>query len=770
MNEQFEHFARMIGGWFWETDSQHRFVYLSESVDAITGVKADWHYGKSRRDLKSEHIEDTVWEGHLKTLDAHEPFHDFVFKRSGPNGDHWLSTSGEPFFDKDGNFAGYRGVARDVSREIELSRTTDNFKAIFDQLNEAIALWDAEDRFIVGNRAFQTLNADVESILNPGLSFETYIREGVANGLFPEAIGNEDAWITRRMAIHQNPGEPFEVTRTDGRIFTIAEQKLTGGKTATVATEVTHFKDIAGALGTARDDADAARDRLLSAIDAIDGGFVYYDYQDKLLICNDQYRERYPKTGRSFREGATFEELLREGVTAGEFEHAMGREEEWIQERMELHRSGDANIEQKLTNGKWLRISERRTHDGGIVGFRFDITELKEAQERAEAASESKSEFLANMSHEIRTPMTGVLGMLDALIETKLNSDQVKIVNTARDSSLALLGILNDVLDQSKIEAGKLEIDNIDYDLNAVLQQTRSTLMTRAREKDLWFSVDVADDVPTSLHGDPNRLRQILINLVGNAIKFTIEGGIALRISRGRKGFLRYEVEDTGIGVSAELQASLFERFRQEDSSTSRTYGGTGLGLSISKSLVELMNGEMGIKSKKEKGTCFWFHLPATEAQQIVDTTPKTEKVIARSAEPLRVLVAEDNNINQMIIERIFSSLGHTAFITENGIEAVEAVSEHKFDLIVLDIRMPAMDGMDALRNIKELAIENSNTPCIALTADVTTEHVQKYLKLGFDAVVPKPIDQIELAEAIDQVMGKTIHVHELAIEDSRPT
>ena len=211
------------------------------------------------------------------------------------------------------------------------------------------------------------------------------------------------------------------------------------------------------------------------------------------------------------------------------------------------------------------------------------------------------------MSHEIRTPMTGVLGMLDALVETELKADQVKIVNTARNSILALLGILNYVLDQSKIEAGKLEIDNIDYDLNAVIEQTRATLMTRAREKDLWFSVEVADDVPTSLYGDPNRLRQILINLVGNAIKFTIEGGITLSISRGHKGFLKYEVQDTGIGISTVLQASLFERFRQQDSSTSRTYGGTGLGLSISKSLVELMHGEMGIRSRKERGTCFWF-------------------------------------------------------------------------------------------------------------------------------------------------------------------
>ena len=194
------------------------------------------------------------------------------------------------------------------------------------------------------------------------------------------------------------------------------------------------------------------------------------------------------------------------------------------------------------------------------------------------------------------------------------------------------------------------------------------------------------------------------------------------------------------------------------------------LGLFILKSLVELMHGEMGIRSRKERGTCFWFQLPDTEAQQHVDTAPKTEKVIARSAEPLRVIVAGYNNINQMIVERIFSSLGHTAFITENGVEAVEAVTEHRFYLIVLDIRMPMMDRMDALRSIKKLAPEIAKIPCFALTVNVATEHLQKYLKLGFDAVVPKPIDQIELAEAIDKVMGKVIHVHELAIEASRRT
>jgi len=193
MNEQFEHFARMMGGWFWETDSQHRFVYISQNVEAITGEKADWHLGKSRQELYSDRIVDDVWKKHLNTLDAHTPFQDFTFKGMGPNGGLWLSTTGEPFFGEDGEFVGYRGVGRDASRVIEQSSTTDSFKAIFDQLNEAIALWDAKDRFIIGNLASHSLHEGVETFLKPGFPFEKYIREDFANGLFPDAIGNEDA-------------------------------------------------------------------------------------------------------------------------------------------------------------------------------------------------------------------------------------------------------------------------------------------------------------------------------------------------------------------------------------------------------------------------------------------------------------------------------------------------------------------------------------------------------------------------------------------------
>lgn len=895
MTERFEQFASLIGGWFWETDHNHRFVYMSNSVEEIIGVPADWHYGKSRMELRSKSIRDDEWQSHVDALNAHEPFENFVFKRASPEGHHWLSTSGTPYFNENGDFAGYRGVARDVTREVELAAQSDRFLAVFDQLNEAIALWDANDHFLYGNQAYKDLNHDVPDATTPGVPYEQYIRNGVAVGSFPEAIGNEEEWIQRRLDLHRNPKGPFEVVRADGRVMTIAEQKLLAGMTALVGTDVTRFKAIESDLLIARDEAFSARSQLMSAIEAIDDGFVYYDAQDRLTIFNDKYQEYYPKSGHLFKIGEKFENLLRAGIEVGEFEGIEGREEEWLQERVSIHQRGNTSIEhhisdgrwlriterktndggivgfriditelkkaqqaadaahnqlmsaiealddgfvyfdaqdrlaifndkykayypksgphfeigmtfeeilrlgldageytdaigredewlqerlvlhnkantqveQKLTDGRWLRIAERRTNDGGIVGFRVDVTALKQAQERAEAASESKSEFLANVSHEIRTPMTGVIGMLDALTETKLNADQMNIIQVAKSSSLALLGILNDVLDQSKIEAGELLIENIDFDLGTLLHEVETSQVSRAREKDLWFTVEISDDVPRALRADSNRLRQVLINLISNAIKFTLEGGITLRVLLGPRNSIKFEVEDTGIGIPEDMQMTIFERFRQQDSSTSRQYGGTGLGLSISKNLVELMKGEMGIRSRKDNGTCFWFTIPLREAKDEVEVGPAMEIQLVEATQPLKILIAEDNNINQLIIERMFDSLGHQIFIVENGAEAVEAVKDFDFDIIFLDIRMPVMDGTTALGEIKALDGNKPRIPCIALTADVTTEHVARYLQHGFEVVVSKPIDRTALARAIDQVTGKNIHIREVAVESS---
>jgi len=609
MNKELDAYADLIDGWFWETDSKYRFVYISASLKKFTGIDPERIYGKSWLELRAKDVSDADWNNHIARLKAQQPIKDFIYKRSGPTGEHWLSTSGDPFYDENNNFLGYRGIARAITGEVELARQSSNFKIIFDQLKEAIAIWDDKDRFIVCNKAFQSLNEHLEPYISIGEPYEQYIRQAVNSGMYSDAIGNEEAWLKQRLAHHHDPQGQFDIVRKDGRTFSVEEQKLNDGMTVVVATEITHYKVINDQLEQAKVDADRARDQLISAIEALDEGFVYFDADDRFVFSNQHYRTFYPLSSDNFKKGKKFADLLWEGVKAGEFAHATGREKEWFEERMEVHRNANSTIEQKISNGRWLKISERRTKDGGTVGFRVDITALKEAQERAEAASNTKSEFLANMSHEIRTPMTGVLGMLDALLDTHLDEKQIRLVKTARQSSMALLEILNDILDQSKIEAGKLNIENVDFNLKALIEHIHTSLLPRAQEKDLWFNVKIADDVPGTIHSDPNRVRQILINLLSNAIKFTGEGGVSLDIKTAPEHVLLFEVTDTGIGIAAEIKDSLFERFRQRDSSTSRKYGGTGLGLSISKNLVEMMNGKIDYRNVKPSGSGFRYRI-----------------------------------------------------------------------------------------------------------------------------------------------------------------
>ncbi len=376
----------MIGGWFWETDAEHRFTYMSDSVESITGVAADWHYGRSRVDIKSDGVDPETWTKHLDTLAARQPFTDFVFERSGPDGQRWLSTSGEPVFSTDGVFTGYRGIARDVTSSVVLEQRSEWFSSIVDELNEIISLWGPDGRLIVCNQAFKTLNKGLEHVSTPGTPYETFLREGVAKGLFPDAAGDENQWVSKYIEQHRAPKGPVEVAVWDGRVLLVDTQRLAGGVMARVGIDITDVKRTEIELRKAKDAADAAQAQLYDAIEMIDEGFVYFDPDDKLKLCNDRYKEYYPKSADVIVPGARFEDIIRIGAERGEYPAAVGRIDEWIAERMIAHRAANSVIEQQLDDGRWLKIAERRTSEGGIVGFRVDITELKTAQQNAEPA------------------------------------------------------------------------------------------------------------------------------------------------------------------------------------------------------------------------------------------------------------------------------------------------------------------------------------------------------------------------------------------------
>lgn len=394
--------------------------------------------------------------------------------------------------------------------------------------------------------------------------------------------------------------------------------------------------------------------------------------------------------------------------------------------------------------------------------------EAAKAQREAEQANKIKSEFLASMSHEIRTPMTSVMGMADLILDDPLTQEARQKVFKIKDATRSLLKIVNDILDISKMESGKLEIEHVDFDLRNLIQDVLALFEEKrkgGRRKALEMSVALGNDVPDVVNGDPTRLRQVLINLVGNAVKFTQEGTVQVRVERDAglgKDHLRFLVEDTGIGLSEAVLETIFDDFTQADSSIRRQYEGSGLGLAISKRLVETMGGQIGVQSRPGVGSVFWFTLAFYHSTG--RTRPET--VISRPADgqyeaqrSLTVLVAEDNAINQQIISAYLKRLGHRYVVASSGLEALQVYGANRFDLILMDIRMPEMSGLDATKRIREMEGGKGAVPIIALSADAVEENVQEYLKTGIDGFVAKPIDPDELALTINKVLGQEVHI-----------
>lgn len=406
----------------------------------------------------------------------------------------------------------------------------------------------------------------------------------------------------------------------------------------------------------------------------------------------------------------------------------------------------------------WVRISGAPIFDeeGTFQGYRgvgSDVTQLYLAKERAEEANRAKSLFLANMSHEIRTPLNGVLGMAELLDSALTQPENKRMIATIRDSGEALLSILNDILDMSKIEAGRMEIEKIPFDPVRVVHRVRDLLRLRAEEKGLLFSVHIEPGAERLRIGDEFRVRQILNNLIGNALKFTENGSVRVHVGTEPDGALCFEIQDTGIGMSQKQIDHLFDDFMQADSSITRRFGGTGLGLSIVRRLIEIMGGEIDVKSDVGEGTKMRVLLPLPLSADTPGTAvpPGETRALPESLAGLRLLAADDNEVNRRILSEMLRRKGAEVTLVSNGVEVLEAWEKGCFDILLIDIAMPVMDGISAIRKIREREEEKglAETPAIAITANAMSHQVADYLASGFDTHVAKPFKMADLVRAI---------------------
>ncbi len=661
-----------------------------------------------------------------------------------------------------------------ASAKAELETAREVMRTVLDNMTDAVMLYEKDGRWSFANRAMHEFHRIPPETMARLRTLEDVARFQVTRGDMGP-IQDIETEVKRRVAAVSAPEGALYHRRThDGRFLELRFIPVRDGATLSIHRDLTELKN-------SEEEVAEARRRMTHAIETLSDAFALFDDQERLIVCNEAYRLMMANVPRAITPGEKLEDGLRDFAAAGYAPRAAGREEAYVQASLDLHRQDGISVELRVRNDRWARLFVRKTPDGDTVTLFTDISELKDregqlkqvateaeqARDEAEAANQSKSTFLATMSHEIRTPMNGVLGMMDVLERQGLDAAQHATVGTMRDSAQALLRIIDDVLDFSKIEAGRLELESTAFSLSGMIESVVGTFRTQTAAKGLSLGLNIDPGSADALLGDPTRVRQILFNLLGNAVKFTERGGIRVRAATAPAGGGRAQVTlavaDTGIGLDDEQRARLFRPFAQADSSTTRRFGGTGLGLSIVRRLAQLMGGDVTVESAAGAGSTFSVTL-------LLDTAPDSSplKSLPRagtgtpSARPravprqgARVLVVDDHPVNREVLVRQLDLLGIDADTAVDGVEALAAWMPGRYAAVLADIHMPRMDGYELARRIRIAESERSGaggrTPMVAVTANAMRGEEERCLAAGMDAYLAKPVTIDRLRAALER-------------------
>ena len=618
-------------------------------------------------------------------------------------------------------------------------------RRLWDSINtirDGFAVFDSSLRLVTANHAY--LSFFPGEGIAPGISYAELITLAAEMGLVDFQGEDRADWTARMIArLDDDPVEAETVKLANGSWIRLVDRRARDGDIVSLVVDITEQM------------------RIWAAIEALPDGFVLFDREERLLTCNQRYRDMFPDSAEVSIPGTSFEELLRHGLNNGHVPEAVGHEEDWLAARLRQFREAKEASECQLSGGRWILESDHVTPDGGRVGLRTDITQLRDqqtaleaARTAAEAANRAKSAFLANMSHEIRTPMNGVVGMAELLCDTSLSEEQRLFAETIRSSGEALLVIINDILDYSKLEAERMALHPEPFDLERTIHEVTMLLQPKARGKGIDLMIDFDMFLPTRYVGDPGRLRQVLTNLIGNAVKFTDKGHVLTRVvgmetEDGRQQ-LHVTVEDTGIGIPASHLDHIFGEFNQVEDEQNRKYEGTGLGLAITRRLIERMEGAVWVDSEMGKGSSFGFRLTLPVAE---GADPVRPPVTIR-----RALVVDDQFINRTILERQLVPCGIEVTLCRSGLEALAALTatagrEAGYDVLLTDHDMPEMDGLTLAARVRAAGLE---LPIVLLSSNPAGARGREE-SAAVDAFLQKPVLRAELYRRLEDLVSPAI-------------